>query len=480
MRTSMDDNTAVMDVNVPSLSSSRIHLIGVGGSGMNAAASLLTTMGADVSGSDQIPFEGLGPLVAGGARITVGHDPSRIADDVDLVVVSAAIPNSNPELLAARSRGLKVIKYAELVGRLMGCFEKGVAIAGTHGKSSTTAMCAHLCREAGLDPAFLIGACSKQLGGQSANGSGRQFIVEACEFDRSFLELAPESGAILNVDNDHLDYYRDMEDIADAFGSFASKISPDGLLVYPLNDRWATEASRSSRAAVQTFGFDMDADWRALNLRADRGCYSFGVQFRGSPVISTRLSVPGQYNVANALAAIALAYHCGATFDSISAALPTFEGIQRRMTWRGEGRGVTIVDDYAHHPTEIKVTIEAARHRYSPKRTWVVFQPHQHSRTMRLMQDFAVSFSEADEIIIPEVYDARAASDDADRDGAEELVRQICHTGTHARYLPSLDAAAEHVIERVEEGDLVMTMGAGDVWKVADELVARICKPDRA
>ncbi len=479
MRTDIDGATMAVDGGIAAFSRRRVHLIGVGGSGMGGAASLLMELGAEVSGSDRLPFEGMGGLVSGGARIAIGHREEQLPSDVDLVVISAAIPESNPELAAARARGSSVIKYAELVGLLMCGFERGMAIAGTHGKSTTSAMCAHLCREAGLDPGYLMGATSEQLGGRCAVGSGRHFIVEACEFDRSFLQLAPESGAILNVDNDHLDYYSDLNDITAAFGAFANRIDASGLLVCNSDDRWATSASSSARAAVQTFGFDAGADWRALNLRRQQGCYRFVVQFRGSPVVSSRLSLPGRYNVANALAAIALAYHAGAAFETIEQALPTFAGVQRRMTWRGEGQGVTIVDDYAHHPTEIRVTIEAARRRYRPKRTLVVFQPHQHSRTKQLMQDFAVSFGEADEVIVPDIYGARLASDSAERNGAEELVRRLRCGGSQARYLPSLRAAADHVVRHVEEGDLVMTMGAGDVWKVADELVARICEPHR-
>jgi len=469
----------------------RVHLIGIGGAGMSGAAAMLMELGARVTGSDLNPFEGMGPLVSRGATVAIGHQARHVGDDVDLVVASAAVPESNDELSSARTRGLSVLKYSELAGLLMRMHRRGVAVAGTHGKSTTTAMCAFLCREAGLEPSFLIGARSPQLGGNTGVGSGSFFIVEACEFDRSFLHFSPESAAILNIEPDHLDCYRDIEDIVEAFSSFATKVEPDGLVVYNADDPLARRAAEAASASGQSFGFEEDADWRALNLRCEAGCYSFVVQFRGSPVVSTRLLVPGRHNVANALAAIALSYHAGADLECLADALPKFAGVNRRSTWRGEGRGVTIVDDYAHHPTEIRVTLEAARGRYAPRRLWVVFQPHQSSRTRRLMDDFAVSFAEADEVIVPDVYGARESlasrglqpartNGPPEGGSSEELVSRLRDAGTRARYAPSLGDAVEQVCRGVESGDLVLTMGAGDVWKVADELVARICEPHPA
>ncbi|GAF75413.1 unnamed protein product, partial [marine sediment metagenome] len=241
---------------------------------------------------------------------------------------------------AARSRGIPIIKYAQLVGTLMSQRRNGVAIAGTHGKSTTTAMCVHLCRRAGLDPSFLVGAHSEQLGGSSGLGLGPHFIVESCEFDRSFLHLSPESAAILNIEPDHLDCYRNLDEIVEAFARFAQNVDSNGLLVCNAEDRWAMEAAGEAKAEVETFGFTEQADWQAVNLCADRGCYAFDVRFRELLIVSTRLSIPGRFNVGNALAAVALAYHAGADPDSIAGALPAFAGISRRLSWRGEGHGV--------------------------------------------------------------------------------------------------------------------------------------------
>ncbi len=457
----------------------RVHLIGVGGSGMSGAAALLLDLGASVSGTDLAPFNGMGELVQAGARVAIGHHEAQLDAHAELVVYSAAIPDSNPELTAARARGLCVIKYAEFIGALMSAHDKGVAIAGTHGKSTTTAMCVHLFRRAGFDPSFLVGARSRQLGGSSGTGAGPHFIVESCEFDRSFLHLTPESATILNLEPDHLDCYDNLEAIVTAFARFAGNVDSGGLLVCNGDDPRAKAAVESATAEVQMFGFSDGVDWRACNLRSHLGCYAFDVEFSRTPLFSTRLSIPGRYNVANALAAIALAHHAGADVQMLAEALPTFAGIHRRMDWRGEGRGVTIIDDYAHHPTEIRVTIEAARSRYSPKRTWVVFQPHQSARTRHFMEEFAESFGEADEIIVPDVYDARGAGDGTELNGSAELVARIRRTGRHVHHVPCLSAVADHILEHLVEGDLVLTMGAGDIWKVADELVARICQPDR-
>lgn len=456
-------------------SGKHVHMIGVGGSGMCGAAQLLMHLGARVTGSDQTPFDTLGRLVEQGARISIGHDESLLADAADLVVMSAAIPASNPELTRARQRGMKVIKYAELLGLLMR-ERRGIAIAGTHGKSTTTAMCAVVFQESGLAPSFVVGAHSQQLGGSSGVGHGPHFIVESCEFDRSFWHLYPHAAAILNIESDHLDFYKNLDDIAESFAEFAAHTDPAGLLVYNGRDPVARLAARRARCRTESYAIeDASSDWQAVNLSSDRGRFRFGVRYGGSNLFSTQLAIPGEHNVENALAAAALAFHAGAVPQRIAEGLAAFTGVTRRMTWRGEADGVTIVDDYAHHPTEIRVTIEAARRRYEPLRMWVVFQPHQHARTRLLMEDFATAFTGADEIIVPDIYGAREMATTGERNGSEELVTRICRHGGRARYVPVLALAAEHVMQHITPGDLVLTMGAGDIWKVADELVERIC-----
>lgn len=457
----------------PAFDGRHVHMIGIGGCGMSGAAAMLRCLGSQVSGSDLERFPGIGALVRRGVRVALGHHADRVHPETEQVVISAAIPQDNCELVEARRRGIPVIKYAELLGALMQ-YHRGVAITGTHGKTTTTAMAAWLFREAGLRPSFIFGADSRQLGGSSGVGEGGHFVVEACEFDRSFLHLAPQSAAILNVEPDHLDCYGSFDEIVGAFSQFAGLVAPDGLLVVNADDQWSVRAGDSARCEVQSFGFGPDAHWRAVRLEQQEQGYGFDVEFRGQKLIATSLSIPGKHNVANVLAAIALAYHAGADCEKLAKAITSYKGVGRRLAHRGAGRGVTVVDDYAHHPTELRVTIEAARSRYKPRRTWVVFQPHQYARTYDFMDDFATSLSCVDEVIVPDIYAAREPGADPAA-GSAELVARICRLGGRALHLPTLEAAADHVANNVRDGDLVLTMGAGDVWKVADELVKRIC-----
>ncbi len=450
-----------------------IHMIGIGGCGMRAAARLLMRCGARVCGSDRAAFEDYGSLTEYGAKVYLEQRASNLPDDVGLVVTSAAVPESNEELIAARAKGCRVIKYAELLGELME-LRTGVAVAGTHGKSTTTALAAYLFRQAGLDPSYVIGANVPQLGGGSAAGMGEHFIVEACEFDRSFLHLRPKQAAILNIEADHLDCYKDLPEIIEAFADFAKNVSPEGLIVAEHGSRSVAQAVGAAAARVETFGFAAGATWRAVNPELDHGRYTFDVTFEDQKLIRAALAIAGKHNVMNALAAIALAWNAGATCDALADAVQTFEGVDRRMSLRGVRGGVTVVDDYAHHPTEVRVTLEAVRERYAPQRVWVVFQPHQHSRTRLLMEDFASSFAGADEIIVPDIYRSRDSATDIQRTGSAELAERIEANGASVRYIPDMDEVAACLKREVVAGDLVVTMGAGDVWKLANELVERL------
>ncbi|KKL03751.1 hypothetical protein LCGC14_2623000, partial [marine sediment metagenome] len=343
-----------------------IHLIGVGGSGMRALAQLLAGRGASVSGSDSERSEALADLESLGVSVVVGQRAENLPDRLDLVVHSAAIHPENPELLAARQRGCEVIKYSRMLGRLMSdrC---GIAIAGTHGKSTTTAMVAHTLRAAGASPSFIVGATSRQLGGPSGVGTGPHFVAEACEYDRSFLNLCPTLAAILNIDEDHLDCYENLGAIIEAFRAFAIKIPPEGVLVANGDDPHVGPALREPAPAceVQTFGLGSGRMWNAGRLSDEDGLCRFDVQFTGRRLCRVQLRLPGRHQVYNALAAAALCHHAGLGPEDIAAGLSSFEGVDRRTTCMFEG-GVTVVDDYAHHPTEIKATLEAINDRYRP------------------------------------------------------------------------------------------------------------------
>ncbi len=451
----------------------RIHLVGVGGSGMFGAAKILLRLGAVISGSDMKQFAGAGELVENGATIHIPHDRANLRDDISLVVRSAAVPDTNPEIVAAREKSIPVICYAELLGEITRS-RLAVSVSGTHGKSTTSSLTTYLFHRAGLDPSFIFGADCRQLGGSSGVGGGEHFIVESCEYGRSFLHMRPHSAAILNIEADHLDYYRDLDDIVSAFGTFASRVSIDGLLVVNHDDLLAKQAARQAACRVETFGLGPGADWRATSLRSSRSGTVFKLLRHGQEIMNCSLRLAGVHNVCNALAATALAYEGGASFDDIEKALATFDGISRRMTVCGTRRGVTIVDDFAHHPTEIRMTLSAVRSRFSPRKTWVVFQPHQASRTRQLMDDFSRAFADADVVLVPDIFSVRDTDEDRLSVASSRLVDRIRETGIDSRYFSSLDAVCEHLDSHIAEGDVVVTMGAGDVWKVANGLVERV------
>ncbi|MHC4715770.1 MAG: UDP-N-acetylmuramate--L-alanine ligase [Planctomycetota bacterium] len=447
-----------------------VHLIGIGGSGMRALAELLLGRGAVVSGSDSLPSAALDRLSEGGAAVSIGQQAENLPDQLDLVVHSAAIHDSNPELLAARRRGCEVLKYSQMLGRLMSdrC---GVAIAGAHGKSTTTGMVAYSLAAAGASPSYVVGATVAQLGGPSGVGTGPHFVAEACEYDRSFLNLQPTFAAILNIDDDHLDCFRDLDAIVEAFRAFAARVPPHGVLVVNGDDREAAKAVRDPACEVQTFGLSPRSQWMATKLDGRRGTYAFDVTCEGKDFCHVSLKLPGLHHVYNALAAAALLHHAGLDPAQIADGLGGYEGALRRMTLKGTARDITVLDDYAHHPTEIQATLRAIRDYYRPGRLWCVFQPHQHSRTRFLLKDFARSFGMADAVIVPDIYFVRDSERERDHICAEDLVAQIRLGGGDAVYLPDFDGITRHLTESLAPGDLVVTMGAGNIWEVADEIV---------
>ena len=447
-----------------------VHLIGVGGSGMRALAAVLLAQGASVSGSDNATSGALQRLTEHGATIHVGQRPQNIPIDCDLVVYSAAIHDQNPELLAARQRGCAVIKYSQMLGRVMSS-KIGIAIAGTHGKSTTTGMVSYVLQRAGRDPSFIVGATVGQLGGPSGVGEGNHFVVEACEFDRSFLNLSPHYAAILNVEEDHLDCFKDLSAIVEAFGAFAARVPTDGALIANGEDRRVMEAISQATCEVETFGLADGCTWQGVNLQSIQGRPILEILYKGQPFGQLVCPLSGLHNAYNALAATGLLHHAGIESTVISELLPTFTGAHRRMTLKAQIGGVTVVDDFAHHPTEIQVTLRALRETFSPRRAICVFQPHQHSRTRFLLTDFARSFALADEVIVPDIYFVRDSAREKDNVSSADLVAEIRLHGGTAAYIDRFDRIVSHLKETLDEGDLLITMGAGDVWKVADDVI---------
>jgi UDP-N-acetylmuramate--alanine ligase len=500
------------------LAGGRYHFIGAGGVGMSGLARLLLGKKALVTGSDQNNGAVTSRLNALGAKIATGHSPDNLDPATEVVVISAAIKEGNPELQVARRRGCRVFKYAQFLGELMDHFE-GVAISGTHGKSTTTGWLVHCLKQIGIDPNFVVGADILQLDGSSGCGETDLFVVEACEYDRSFHNFRPSVGCILNIERDHLDCYKDEGDIVDSFHQFAKNIRPGGTLVAngedanvrKVLDRLAAagdscpvardpiggsrDADNGSRATghgprLVTFGLNPQCNIFARNVRQQGGFYHFDVFQEGKLLGSTRISLPGLHNVRNALAVIAMALSVGAEAGPVLNALDGFKGMDRRLMLKGRFSApgsksedlidratsdeIVVLDDYAHHPTEIQASLAAIREWYQPRRLWCVFQAHQYSRTHALLDEFAHSFAQADRVILPEIYFARDSQASCDAVNAGILAERIRATGADVQHIATFDAVCDYLEKNVDAGDVVVTMGAGDVWKVSDEYIQRL------
>jgi UDP-N-acetylmuramate--alanine ligase len=449
----------------------RVHFIGVGGSGMSGLAGMLLDAGAVVSGSEPRPGPVTIELLRKGAKISRDQSGELLDEKIDLVVRTAAVPDKNREMIAASTLGLKTVKYAQMLGMVMG--ERfGVAVAGTHGKSTTSAMISFALAECGVDPSFVIGGTVPQLGGGSHSGGGRIFVAEACEFDRSFHNLRPTVALITNIEKDHLDYYRDIDEIIESFRDFARRVPRDGVIIANGRDRQVAQALSGLPTPIETVALKENFIWSTRVLRIDNGCYRGEVSYRGQPVGTLRLSIAGEHNLLNATMAVAACAACGLPAGDAIEALGRFEGVDRRMTVVGRYHGATVVDDYGHHPTEIRTTLKALRERFDPRRLICVFQPHQHSRTRSLLEDFAASFVQADETIVPDIYFVRDSDAERHSVTAADLVERIKINGQKAIHLASFDRIVEYLKENAREDDLIVTMGAGNIWEIGRDLTA--------
>jgi len=437
---------------------------------MRGLAELLNHHGAMVSGSDCLSNAATDRLKHLGIPVVMGHRPDHVPAQTDILVISAAIKPDNPEVLEAKKRGTAVTKYAQMLGRCMKGL-RSAAVAGTHGKSTTTALIAYILRSAGIDATFVVGASAEQLGGSAAVGDSDVFVAEACEYDRSFLNLSPRIGVILNIEEDHLDCYKDLGQIEEAFHSFASLVPAEGLLVSKEEDRSIKRATQGVEAPITTFGLSKRAAWQGTNLTSELGRFKFDVIHEGYRYGSFQLRIGGIHNVYNALAAICVCDQLGVGPDQIGPALLSFSGARRRLSFKASLSGITVMDDYAHHPTEIQVSLKAAREMVEPKRLWCVFEPHQHSRTRFLLKDFAASFAGADFVVVPDIYFVRDSEAERTNISSKDLVDQIRGNGGRAVYLGKFGQIVRHLKSKLEPGDLVITMGAGKVWEIADEIV---------
>lgn len=440
----------------------RVHIVGIGGAGMSAIAHVLLGRGLRVSGSDLQPNAQTAALAAEGVTVYSGHAAEHVAG-AELVIISSAVPPTNPEWTAALARGIPVSKRAELLGQLMAGVT-GIAVAGSHGKTTTTGLIAHILLAAGLDPTVILGGTLDELGGNGRFGRGPYFIVEADEYDYTFLGLRPEIAVITNVEHDHPDLFPTVEAYRDAFRRFAALLPPGGRLVLCADDPGAAALAteRPPGVTITTYGLGDNGEQPsacALDLRPNQmGGTDFVVAIDGQTVGLARLRLPGLHNVRNALAALVVARALGVDFAQASRALADFGGVQRRFQIIGEVGGVTVIDDYAHHPTEIRATLAAARRRYPGRRLWAVWQPHTFSRTRLLLDEFAAAFDQADRVIALDIYRSREAADPSLTTAA--VVARMAHPDTV--YVGERRAAADYLLERLRPDDVVLTLGAGD------------------
>jgi UDP-N-acetylmuramate--alanine ligase len=446
----------------------RVHLVGIGGVHMSAIARILMTWGHTVSGSDLRLSAFTDRLVAQGAAVHEGHDAANV-DDACLVVFTSAATKDNPEILEARRRGIPIIKRADMVARLMEG-HRSIAIAGTHGKT-TTSLVSFMLVEAGLSPTFLVGGDVVNLGTNAAAGEGEHVVVEADEFDAAFLSYTPNIAVVTNIEPDHLDIYGSFEELVGAFAQFFKQVPPEGLIIACADDpviadllgRGKGEPIPLQTQNVELYGLETPVDWVVSHLgEPSAGGQEFLVGLHGRPYGEFSITLPGRHNVANALAAIAIGHHAGVPVASMQKALAEFRGAGRRFEFIGEAASVTVMDDYAHHPTELRATIAAARERFPRRRLVGLFQPHTYSRTLYLLDAFRTCFEGLDVLLIADTYAAREPI--AAGMSAEALTKEV--TRPKARFVATFDEAAAAVLDILKPGDVFFTLGAGDVNEV--------------
>ncbi len=449
----------------------KVHMIGIGGIGMSGIAEVLLAMNFKVSGSDRSLSEVTDRLVSLGAEIFEGHSETNLKD-VDVVVYSSAVTFDNVEIQEALRRKIPVIKRSEMLAELMR-LKYGIGIAGTHGKTTTTSMVGLVMLEAGFDPTVIVGGKLSGLGGTNARlGKGDFIVVEADEFDRSFLQLSPVIAAITTLEKEHLDIYKDLDDIKQAFVEFANKVPFYGFVVLCLDEEGLKEILPQINRKIITYGTSAQADVRAFDISFNQTQSKFKVKYNGQFLGEIELNVPGIHNVRNSLVAITIAKELGVDFEKIKLALKKFTGVYRRFEIKANINGIMVIDDYAHHPTEVSATLSAIRSGWD-RRVIAVFQPHLYTRTRDFYLDFAKAFLDSDVFICTDIYPAREIpiqgvtgqliTDSAEKFGHKNVI-----------YVPDKNDIPSKLLEIVQPGDIVITMGAGDIWKYGDEFIKKL------
>lgn len=446
-----------------------IHFIGIGGISMSGLAEILLSEGFTVSGSDNVRSPLTEMLTEKGALIHYGQRRNNITDDIDLAVYTSAVHPDNPEFLAVQEKNIPSLTRAELLGQMMRQYKTAIAVSGTHGKTTTTAMISDILLQADTDPTLSIGGILKSIGGNYRVGGPDYFVTEACEYTNSFLSFFPKIGVILNVQEDHLDFFKDLADIRDSFHAFAKLLPEDGCLIINGEIENYRELTEGIACPAVTFGMHEGYDYYPADISYDNtGKLSFTCHGPEGFLLPVSLGAPGDHNIANALPAIAIAHRLGLQNDTVCEALSCFRGTDRRFDYKGEIGGVTVIDDYAHHPTEITATLRTAEH-FPHKRLWCVFQPHTYSRTKSFLADFAQALSVAEHIVLADIYAARET--DTLGISSLDLQREITALGGDCHYFPSFDEIENFLLENCTTGDLLITMGAGDVHKIGETLL---------
>ena len=453
----------------------RIHFVGIGGIGMSGIAEVLLNLGYEISGSDLAASDTTQRLDDLGAAIHRGHAAENIGD-ADVVVTSTAVRPDNPEVVAAHARSIPVIPRAEMLAELLK-MKFSVAVSGSHGKTTTTSMVATLLAHGGLDPTMVIGGKLASIGSNARLGGGEVIVAEADESDGSFLKLSPCLAVITNIDREHLDHYRDLDEIREAFLQFANIVPFYGATILCLDDPNVREILPEIKRTVISYGLSPEADYRAEEVRFSGSSSRFSLYCRNVLLGTVKLNVPGLFNVYNALAAIAVGREMELTFPVIREGLQRFAGVHRRLEVRGAARGVAVVDDYGHHPTEIRATLAAARQVWTG-RIIVVFQPHRYTRTQALFNEFLTAFVDADMLIVTDIY---AASEEPIPGLTAETLCEAIRAAGHpdACHISGFDAIAERLQTIVKPTDVVLTQGAGSVWKVGEALLKRLGEEKR-
>jgi UDP-N-acetylmuramate--alanine ligase len=444
-----------------------IHLVGIGGAGMSGIAEVLATSGYTITGSDLRPSETTQRLESLGIKVKYGHSAENVKD-ADVVVISSAVKDKNPEVTGARERRIPVIRRSEMLGELMR-MRYGIGIAGTHGKTTTTSMVGEILSEGGLDPTIVVGGRVVNLGTHARLGNGQFMVTEADEYDRSFLRLTPTIAVVTNLEPEHLDYYRDFTEIKSAFLEFVNKVPFYGRVILCWDEKNLRELISEIERPLTTYGLSSQADLSAHSIRFEENHSTFEVFVKGKKAGQVRLEVPGEHNVKNSLAAAGVALEMDIPWEKIQRGLERFKGVHRRFEIKGQAKGVLVVDDYAHHPTEIEATLKSAKAGWE-RRIVAVFQPHLYSRTRDFHQEFGRVLLESDVLVVTDVYPAR---EDPITGVTGELVWQAAKKLGHksAFYVPRTEDVAPMLTKMVRPDDMVITLGAGDVHKVGTELL---------